>query len=76
MNRPRLVLADEPTANLDSRTGEMILNEMQRVNRDLGTTFVFSTHDMVIRDMANHVVELKDGQVHSETSGISGAPAS
>lgn len=68
VNKPKLVLADEPTANLDSATGEMILTEMKRINHELGTTFIFSTHDMVIRDMADHIIQLKDGQILSDSS--------
>jgi len=63
VNKPKLVLADEPTANLDSETGERILSEMKKFNKELGTTFIFSTHDMAIRDMADHVVQLKDGKI-------------
>ncbi len=69
VNKPALVLADEPTANLDSATGEMILSEMKRFNQEMGTTFVFSTHDSVIQDMADHVIQLKDGKViHNSAS--------
>jgi len=68
VNKPQMVLADEPTANLDSATGEMILSEMKRFNQELGTTFIFSTHDMAIRDMADHVIQLKDGKVFSDSA--------
>jgi len=61
--RPPIVLADEPTANLDSATGESILNLMKRMNREYGTTFIFSTHDPGIVEMADHVIRLKDGAV-------------
>lgn len=64
--RPRLVIADEPTANLDSATGEMILNVMKRVNEEEGTTFLFSTHDSAIWEIADHVVFLQDGTIKSE----------
>lgn len=63
VNRPSLVLADEPTANLDSQTGETILELMHRFNRELGTSFVFSTHDAAIRQIAETVVPLRDGVV-------------
>ncbi|MFW5688247.1 MAG: ABC transporter ATP-binding protein [Spirochaetota bacterium] len=63
VNRPAVVLADEPTANLDSHTGEEILNLMRRFNRDFATTFVFATHDTAIRDMADTVFHLMDGAV-------------
>ena len=61
---PRLVLADEPTANLDSATSEALLDLMAGLNQELGTTFVFSTHDPVVIDRAHRVVELRDGRVH------------
>lgn len=61
-NRPAVVLADEPTANLDSETGAEILETMHEFNRSLGTTFVFSTHDPAIRDRAETTVFLRDGQ--------------
>jgi len=61
--RPPIVLADEPTANLDSATGESILALMKRMNREFGTTFIFSTHDQGIVDIADHVIRLKDGKI-------------
>lgn len=60
---PRVVLADEPTANLDHRTGRRILRLMQRINRETGVTFVFATHDPQVIDMADRRVDLEDGQV-------------
>ena len=56
-------MADEPTANLDSATGESILELMQKMNREFGTTFIFSTHDAKIVELADHVIRLKDGQI-------------
>ena len=56
-----LIMADEPTANLDSKNGEQILELMQKLNRELKTTFVFSTHDARIVEMCNHVIYLLDG---------------
>ena len=61
--KPSIVMADEPTANLDSVTSQAILELMRRMNRDLGTTFIFSTHDQEIVDLADHVIRLQDGQV-------------
>jgi putative ABC transport system ATP-binding protein len=61
--RPRIVLADEPTANLDSKTGEQIIELMKRMNGEIGTTFIFSTHDSSIVSIADHVIELHDGRV-------------
>ena len=59
---PRIVLADEPTANLDHKTGKRILRLMRRINRTTGTTFVFSTHDPKVLDMADRRVDLEDGK--------------
>ncbi len=61
--RPGIVLADEPTANLDSATGEEIIILMKKMNKDLGTTFIFSTHDQNIVSIADHVIRLKDGLI-------------
>jgi putative ABC transport system ATP-binding protein len=61
--RPRIVLADEPTANLDSKTGEAIIGLMKKINRDFGTTFIFSTHDASIVEIADHIIALHDGVI-------------
>ncbi|GHT53127.1 ABC transporter ATP-binding protein [Spirochaetia bacterium] len=63
---PKIVIADEPTANLDSANGERVLELMKKINREEGTTFIFSTHDPDIWEMANHVVFLKDAIIESE----------
>ncbi len=63
VTKPLIVLADEPTANLDSATGEAIIELMKKMNSDVGTTFIFSTHDQTIVDIADHVIRLKDGLV-------------
>jgi len=60
---PRIVLADEPTANLDSRTGAGILELMKEVNRSSGTTFVFSTHDKKVIAKADRLVRIEDGHI-------------
>jgi putative ABC transport system ATP-binding protein len=60
---PRIVLADEPTANLDHRTGRKILRLMRKINRATRTTFVFSTHDQKVLDMADRRVDLEDGKI-------------
>ncbi len=62
-NKPRIVLADEPTANLDSATSKQIIELMKRMNVELGTTFIFSTHDPAIVDIADHIIRLHDGLV-------------
>lgn len=67
--KPRIVLADEPTANLDSKTGSDIIELMKRINADLSTTFIFSTHDPTIVSIADHVIRLLDGAVSEDTRG-------
>jgi putative ABC transport system ATP-binding protein len=61
--KPSIVMADEPTANLDSTTGEQIIELMKKINREMQTTFIFSTHDAKIVDVADHVIRLRDGLV-------------
>ncbi|HZD51629.1 MAG TPA: ABC transporter ATP-binding protein [Woeseiaceae bacterium] len=63
VHRPKIVLADEPTANLDHKTGEGILSLMKAINRRLGTTFVFSTHDQKVIDFADRYIGVEDGEV-------------
>jgi len=63
VKEPSLVLADEPTANLDSETSREVLGIMLDMNEDLKTTFVFSTHDPMVMDYARRLLELKDGQI-------------
>jgi len=63
VSRPRVVLADEPTANLDSRTAAQLLDVMGRMNRERGVTFLFSTHDPMVIERATRVVRLHDGEI-------------
>lgn len=63
VKNPKIVLADEPTANLDSKTGEEILKLMRQMNEKYGTTFIFSTHDRMVMDYARRLVSLHDGQI-------------
>ncbi len=63
VTRPRIVLADEPTANLDSKTGTSIIELMKSINEELSTTFIFSTHDSSIVEIADHIMYLHDGKV-------------
>jgi putative ABC transport system ATP-binding protein len=65
-SRPKLVLADEPTANLDTKSAEQLMELMERLHRDHGATFVFSTHDPRIVAHATRVVTLEDGKVVSD----------
>ena len=60
---PALVLADEPTANLDSTMAEALLDVMEKLNREKGTTFVFSTHDPRVMERAGRLIRLVDGRV-------------
>jgi putative ABC transport system ATP-binding protein len=64
VTNPVLVLADEPTANLDSATGGKILDLMREINRREGTTFIFSTHDQRIMDHARRIVRIQDGLIN------------
>ena len=61
--QPDLILADEPTANLDSATGAALLDMMRQLNQENGMTFVFSTHDQMIMERARRLVVLKDGKI-------------
>ena len=63
---PQIVLADEPTANLDSDKGRDILDLMAALNRNHGTTFIFSTHDPMVMDFARRLVLLHDGSITSD----------
>ncbi|AFG36282.1 ABC transporter ATP-binding protein [Spirochaeta africana] len=63
---PLIVLADEPTANLDSETGEAILQLMKRINETHGTTFIFSTHDPMVMHYADRLCQLHDGKVERD----------
>ena len=66
VKRPAIILADEPTANLDSRTGREILQTMLALNRSEGTTFIFSTHDPMVMEVARRVVHIRDGVIERE----------
>lgn len=63
VTQPEMVLADEPTASLDSTTGQQVLELMQKINQTLNTTFVFSTHDQQVTQYAQRIVKLSDGQI-------------
>jgi putative ABC transport system ATP-binding protein len=66
VKRPALILADEPTANLDSKIGREILELMLRLNQSEGTTFIFSTHDQMVMDHARRIIRIRDGQIESD----------
>ena len=63
---PAVVLADEPTANLDQATGRALVSMMRELNRERGVTFVFSTHDPMVLEQADRVVRLVDGLIASD----------
>jgi len=65
-NEPRLVIADEPTANLDGATGQSVLDAMKSLNEKKGVTFLFSTHDPRVMRYAKRVVRLRDGEIEGE----------
>ncbi|NMB11900.1 MAG: ABC transporter ATP-binding protein [Firmicutes bacterium] len=66
VKEPKLILADEPTANLDSKTSEEVLEVMVRMNQELGTTFIFSTHDPKVMDYARRLLEIRDGLISQD----------
>ncbi len=66
VTKPDIILADEPTANLDSKTGEELIDMMLELNKKYKTTFIFSTHDQMIMRKARRLVTLKDGAVLSD----------
>jgi putative ABC transport system ATP-binding protein len=74
--RPEVLLCDEPTGALDVRTGIVVLEAIQRVNRELGTLTVLITHNAVMADMADRVIHLSDGRVHHIRTNERRAPAS
>ena len=64
---PKVVLADEPTANLDSKTGRKLLEMMKQMNRSKEVTFIFATHDPMVMEFADRLVSLQDGRIVSDT---------
>ncbi len=66
IKEPKMVLADEPTANLDSKTGEGILSLMRSINEKHGTLFIFSTHDPMVMEYAKRLVTLHDGTIATD----------
>ena len=66
VTHPAIVLADEPTANVDSTTADALLDLMYTLNQDIGTTFLFSTHDQRVMDRARRLISLRDGQIESD----------
>ncbi len=66
VKHPKLVVADEPTGNLDTRTGHEIIELLMNMNSELKTTFVISTHSLQLRDMAKRVLEIEDGELKND----------
>jgi len=66
VKEPKIVLADEPTANLDSENAAGIVNIMRKMNKELGTTFIFSTHDPAVMKHAKRFINLKDGMISAD----------
>jgi len=73
--RPSLILADEPTANLDTPNGKQVMDIMARLNRETGVTFVFATHDTRVIDYARRIVTLRDGQIVDDQRDIAAPKA-
>ena len=74
VSKPRLVLADEPTANLDSVTGHSIIELMKELNQQDGVTFIFSTHDHRVMERATRIIRIEDGKIVDD-GGTSVKPA-
>ena len=66
VTRPAIVLADEPTANVDSHTAESLLDLMQNLNQELGVTFLFSSHDQHVIDRAQRIIQIQDGKIKAD----------
>ena len=66
VKEPKLILADEPTANLDSETAADVVDIMRKMNKELGTTFIFSTHDPMVMKYAKRFINLKDGMISAD----------
>ncbi|MCK7487213.1 MAG: ABC transporter ATP-binding protein [Bacillus subtilis] len=68
MNNPSIILADEPTGNLDSDSTEQVYELLREINRKFNTTFIIITHDRHIAEKADRIVEIKDGRIHLDIS--------
>ena len=71
VSQPTIILADEPTANLDSKIGAELLDMMHRLNTQTGMTFIFSTHDPMVMARARRLIMLKDGEIERDEVGAS-----
>ncbi len=70
VNKPKLIFADEPTGNLDSSTGEMVIKLLFKLNKQLGCTLVIVTHDPELASRCKHQVYLKDGEIQTNPDGL------
>ena len=68
MNRPRILLADEPTGNLDSETSDSIYRLLKDINKEFQSTFIVITHDKKIAERTDRIIELKDGRVYTDVT--------
>ncbi|MEZ7820896.1 MAG: hypothetical protein QMB51_01150, partial [Patescibacteria group bacterium] len=63
VNNPSIIFADEPTGNLDSKTGSIVLNTFKKLNKENGVTIILITHDKKVALSANRTIEIKDGEI-------------
>ena len=75
VSEPALVLADEPTANVDSETGKALLDLMRKLNEEKGVTFFFSTHEEAVMKRSRRLLELKDGVIFNDETNNNGDPS-
>ena len=66
VKKPKILLADEPTANLDAENAHGILKTMKELNKELNTTFIFSTHDEKVMNYLDRIILLKDGKIEND----------
>ena len=66
INRPRIILGDEPTGNLDSETTEIVYNLLREINKEFKSTFIVITHDKKIAEKADRIIEIKDGKIYAD----------
>ena len=66
VNEPDLILADEPTGNLDSKTGDVVLSTFKKLNKEKGHTVILITHERYVAEHADRIIEIKDGTIVSD----------
>ena len=66
VNNPSLILADEPTGNLDSVTGEVVLGTFQKLNKEKGCTIIIITHELYVAEHADRIIHIKDGSITND----------